>query len=524
MTKRMLNILSRQWVRVGLPLLILAMLASACKEEENIPAPIFPNMLTLQGKAGDVLDLAFHVEGVRTQWELSSSKPTWCRLSGEGQKDLPSVIGMGSQGKVQVHIQTDQMEDGEFSKAELTLYAAGQSQVIATVIRTNEKMQVQVYQDKLFIPEGGTILIGSEGTGTFHITTEQGIPNLQHSNWFDVALEEGIYTLTLHEDRSMKYAIPAEEGFVEFSWKVGEGHRYLVAFKGMDEKTIHVTGYTYQPEGLNVTYHMSPYNWNVTEDGRRMSAVRPNGDIVEVQDVMQVQVEALNDDVVFAQLMNEEFSTLNGKEFFHITQKEGEVNITVDALPANVNQRKAAIYAFPSAQWAEMKTMTADKDDDFSTNAIFSFVQQRESNGFEIEYYNWSTYEMENVEVNTTISSIILERVKLWEAAASIIYLANITHIPANQFTNCRALTVAALMKSDEWDSGTTERNYALIDLTTGEDMVSNKQFSVDPGLNDINMWQFDMAIPATHTSPLLLVIYDHQDRTKVVKALVIEN
>jgi len=506
--------------------LSLTIFVVACKEEENAPQVTFPEAQSLELMPGSQSTLNFTVSG--GYWELYSNQPVWCRLSYDVQINQASVSGEEGSVTVQVFATDDLASFSESTTCNLVLNVAGQTKNLCTVTRKAYTSIFSLWQDQELLEPGTLLQLSYEGETSLRIENNFGTPVVQSSDWLEVSSDgAGSYTLSLDANRSRKY--PIYDGYITFlaDQIASVEYRYPVAFPGMDPEKIKITGYQYQPAGQNEVYTIPAYGWQVSSDGHTMTYVRPNGDVVVVPGTLSVTADALNDELVFAVFSDNRFVPVYGTEFYHIVQQQSNIYISVDALPDQVPSRSVSLYAFSAKQWESLANNIIDDESFYSPNALFSFSQQTEATGFEIEYYHWTDYEIYQLGVERGAEADVKSLIRMQEPCVDdgAIFTTHTAEVPVNAYTGNKALTVGILYNAETWNNATADvLNYRLIDLSTGADVANTDGYTLDAGLSQAGKWQFDLGFPGTLAQPLLLVIYDSSDRTQVLKALVIDN
>lgn len=506
--------------------LSLVFFVVACKEEENDPPVVFPEVQSLELSPSSQSALNFTVSG--GYWELYSDQPVWCRLSYDVQINQASVSGGEGNVAVQVLVTDDLASFTESTACNLVLNVAGQTKNLCTVTRKAYTAIFSLWQDQELLEPGTLLQLSYEGETSFRIENNFGTPVVQSSDWLEVSSDgAGSYTLSLDANHSRKY--PINDGYLTFSsdYIAGVEYRYPVAFPGMDPEKVKITGYQYQPAGQNEIYTIPAYGWQVSADGKTLIYVRANGDVVEVPGTLSVTADALNDELVFAAFADNCFVPVDGTEFYHIVQHQSNISITVDALPDQVLSRSVSLYAFSAKRWESLANKTIDEETLYSPNALFAFTQQVASEGFEVEYYHWTDYEIYQLGVERGAEADVKSLIRMQEPAVAdgTIFTTHTAVVPVNAYTGNKALTVGILYDAETWNNATADvLNYRLIDLSTGADVANTDGYTLDAGLSQAGKWQFDLGFPGSLAQPLLLVIYDSSDRTQVLKALVIDN
>jgi hypothetical protein len=146
----MKKLISRYWL--VLVALVSVTLFTACSSDDDAVNPVFPQVQTIAGAAGDVKEFSFDAN---QNWSLSSNQ-IWCKISkveaqNENQEEAkaavkPGFVLNGAAGKqtIQVTI-TDDDASKDLSVAQLNLKMGGQEVTIAEIQRSAEGYDLKVY-------------------------------------------------------------------------------------------------------------------------------------------------------------------------------------------------------------------------------------------------------------------------------------------------------------------------------------------------------------------------------------------
>ena len=285
----MKKLISRYWL--VLMALVSVTLFTACSSDDDAVNPVFPQVQTIAGAAGDVKEFSFDAN---QNWSLSSNQ-IWCKISkveaqNENQEEAkaavkPGFVLNGAAGKqtIQVTI-TDDDASKDLSIAQLNLKMGGQEVTIAEIQRSAEGYDLKVY-DELGndITETG-IIVGYKnvaGQPIYNKFTVKSTYRFAVTNtpaW--VELEGGFLVGTPNNEvvggaafkdgqgLSAKYVIAKEDNYtITFASEDGKAAVTVpVMYNGMTTNTMDVTYPTVSPWAV----------WNVSMDGQaRLPMILP---------------------------------------------------------------------------------------------------------------------------------------------------------------------------------------------------------------------------------------------------------
>ena len=121
----MKTLISKYWL--VLMALVSVTLFTACSSDDDAVTPVFPQVQTIAGAAGDELDFTFDAN---ENWSLASSA-IWCKLA-QGENDAFVLNGTAGKQTIKVKITADDACK-DMSVAQLFLNMGGQKVAIAEV-------------------------------------------------------------------------------------------------------------------------------------------------------------------------------------------------------------------------------------------------------------------------------------------------------------------------------------------------------------------------------------------------------
>ena len=271
----MKKLISRYWL--VLVALVSVTLFTACSSDDDAVNPVFPQVQTIAGAAGDVKEFSFDAN---QNWSLSSNQ-IWCKISkveaqNENQEEAkaavkPGFVLNGAAGKqtIQVTI-TDDDASKDMSVAQLNLKMGGQEVTIAEIQRSAEGYDLKVYdaagED---ITETG-ITVGYNTYTKFTVKSNFRFAVTNTPSWVD--LEGGFMVGTPNKEVEGGVAFKENQG-VSAKYAIAKDGNYTITFTSEDGKaavTIPVIYNGMTTSTMDVTYPTSSQwaVWNVSLDGK----------------------------------------------------------------------------------------------------------------------------------------------------------------------------------------------------------------------------------------------------------------
>lgn len=134
----MKTLISKYWL--VLMALVSVTLFTACSSDDDAVTPVFPQVQTIAGEAGEVKEFTFEAN---ESWSLSSDK-IWCKLVQGEKADAFVLNGTAGKQTIKVKITADDASK-ELSVAQLFLSMGGQKVAIAEVTRSAAGYKLQVF-------------------------------------------------------------------------------------------------------------------------------------------------------------------------------------------------------------------------------------------------------------------------------------------------------------------------------------------------------------------------------------------
>ena len=511
----MKTLISKYWL--VLMALVSVTLFTACSSDDDAVTPVFPQVQTIAGEAGEVKEFTFEAN---ESWSLSSDK-IWCKLV-QGEKTDAFVLN-GTAGKqtIKFKITADEASN-DMSVAQLFLSMGGQKVAIAEVKRSAAGYDLKVYdatgED---ITETG-ITVGYNVYTKFTVKSNYRFAVTNTPAWVD--LEGGFLVGTPNKDAvggvsfkenqgvSAKYAIKDGNYTITFTSEDGKAAKTVpVIFEGMPENMMEIT----HP---NEKYASEWNVWNVSLDGKvfTQNGSKLNGGETNdftFHNFVPFTLKTLDDAyqlVVFEKTKNGLFEDQTGA--VKLQGEKGNVKLTIE--PLNSGNRTFVVYALPQAIY---KTLENGLDDmlennytdvkiDYNNCFLMEVVQKETSPSADdqsaaptIKKNNWL-----DVECTKDVNGMYKE-----VASSFLNYNGDEIYIASAEVGS--SLTVNPNIK--DWKPTTMmETGYLYMIGSDGQEIVP------EPGMDENENWTFSFRLP--DTAPVFMAFQDHG---KVVKVLVVE-
>lgn len=271
----MKTLISKYWL--VLMALVSVTLFTACSSDDDAVTPVFPQVQTIAGEAGEVKEFTFEAN---ESWSLSSNQ-IWCKISkveaqNENQEEAkaavkPGFVLNGAAGKQTIQITiTDDDASKDLSVAQLNLKMGGQEVTIAEIQRSAEGYDLKVYdatgED---ITETG-ITVGYNVYNKFTVKSNYRFAVTNTPAWVD--LEGGFLVGTPNKDAVGGVSFKENQG-VSAKYAIAKDGNYTITFTSEDGKaavTIPVIYNGMTTSTMDVTYPTSSRwaVWNVSLDGK----------------------------------------------------------------------------------------------------------------------------------------------------------------------------------------------------------------------------------------------------------------
>ena len=508
----MKTLISKYWL--VLMALVSVTLFTACSSDDDAVTPVFPQVQTIAGEAGEVKEFTFEAN---ESWSLSSDK-IWCKLV-QGEKADAFVLN-GTAGKQTIKVKiTDDDASNDMSVAQLFLNMGGQKVAIAEVKRSAAGYDLKVYDaDGNDITKTG-ITVGYNVYTKFTVKSNYRFAVTNTPAWVD--LEGGFLIGTPNKDAVGGVAFKENQG-VSAKYAIAKDGNYTITFTSEDGKaavTIPVIYNGMTTSTMDVTYPTSSQwaVWNVSLDGKVFTQ---NGSSLNGGDTndftfynfVPFTLKTLDDDyqlVVFESKENGLFEDTSGA--VKLQGEKGDVKLTIDALSSG--SREFLVYALPQSVYA-----TFDNGLDEMLENNFTTVKSDYDRYFLMDVVQKETSSAADQSAAPTIlkmNYLPVECKKDKSKYGSIIsgtFGYNGDEIYVAQSEVGSSLTVNPNIK--DWDPTTMmETGYLTVKDFSGNDVYA------EPSMDENNNWVFFVNVPAA--TPMFMVF---KDNGTPVKVLVVES
>lgn len=384
----MKTLISKYWL--VLMALVSVTLFTACSSDDDAVTPVFPQVQTIAGEAGEVKEFTFEAN---ESWSLSSDK-IWCKLVQGEKADAFVLNGTAGKQTIKVKITADDASK-ELSVAQLFLSMGGQKVAIAEVKRSAADHILKVYDAAgNDITETG-ITVGYNVYTKFTVKSNYRFAVTNTPAWVD--LEGGFLVGTPNKDAVGGVSFKENQG-VSAKYAIAKDGNYTITFTSEDGKAAATVPVIYNgmtTSTMDVTYPTSSQwaVWNVSLDGKVFTQ---NGSSLNGGDTndftfynfVPFTLKTLGDAyqlVVFKKKedgLREETSGV-----VKLQGEKGDVKLTIDALSSG--SREFLVYALPQSVYAtfdngldemlEEDFMTVKSD--YDRYFLMDVVQKEEKKG-----------------------------------------------------------------------------------------------------------------------------------------------
>lgn len=367
----MKTLISKYWL--VLMALVSVTLFTACSSDDDAVTPVFPQVQTIAGEAGEVKEFTFEAN---ESWSLSSDK-IWCKLVQGEKADAFVLNGTAGKQTIKVKITADDASK-ELSVAQLFLSMGGQKVAIAEVTRSAAGYKLQVFDaagndiTETGITVGYKDLAEQPIYNKFTVKSNYRFAVTNTPAWVD--LEGGFMVGTPNKDAvggvsfkenqgvSAKYAIAKDGNYtITFTSEDGKAAKTVpVIFEGMPEDMMEIT----HP---NDDKFVSKWNvWNVSLDGKVFTQNGSSLNGGETNDFtfhnfVPFTLKTLDDAyqlVVFEKTKNGLLEDQSGA--VKLQGEKGNVKLTIE--PLSSGSRTFVVYALPQAKYKELENGNGPDD------------------------------------------------------------------------------------------------------------------------------------------------------------------
>lgn len=355
--------------------LVSVTLFTACSsDDDDAVNPVFPQVQTIAGAAGDELDFTFDAN---ENWSLASSA-IWCKLV-QGENDAFVLNGTAGKQTIKVKITADDASK-DMSVAQLFLTMGGQKVAIAEVKRSAAGYELKVYDElgnditETGITVGYKDIAGQPIYNKFSVKANYRFAVTNTPAW--VELEGGFLVGTPNQPAVGGASFKENQG-VSAKYAIAKEANYTVTFSSEDGKaavTVPVIYNGMTTNTMDVTYPTASQwaVWNVSLDGKvfTQNGSSLNGETTNAftfHNFVPFTLKTFGDAyqlVVFENKENGLFE--DGTGAVKLQGEKGDVKLTV--APLGSGSREFLVYALPQSVFESLENgLDGMLEDDFMT-------------------------------------------------------------------------------------------------------------------------------------------------------------
>ena len=356
--------------------LVSVTLFTACSsDDDDAVNPVFPQVQTIAGAAGDELDFTFDAN---ENWSLASSA-IWCKLVQGENADAFVLNGTAGKQTIKVKITADDASK-DMSVAQLFLTMGGQKVAIAEVKRSAAGYELKVYDElgnditETGITVGYKDIAGQPIYNKFSVKANYRFAVTNTPAW--VELEGGFLVGTPNQPAVGGASFKENQG-VSAKYAIAKEANYTVTFSSEDGKaavTVPVIYNGMTTNTMDVTYPTASQwaVWNVSLDGKvfTQNGSSLNGETTNAftfHNFVPFTLKTFGDAyqlVVFENKENGLFE--DGTDAVKLQGEKGDVKLTV--APLGSGSREFLVYALPQSVFESLENgLDGMLEDDFMT-------------------------------------------------------------------------------------------------------------------------------------------------------------
>ena len=356
--------------------LVSVTLFTACSsDDDDAVNPVFPQVQTIAGAAGDELDFTFDAN---ENWSLASSA-IWCKLVQGENADAFVLNGTAGKQTIKVKITADDASK-DMSVAQLFLTMGGQKVAIAEVKRSAAGYELKVYDElgnditETGITVGYKDIAGQPIYNKFSVKANYRFAVTNTPAW--VELEGGFLVGTPNQPAVGGASFKENQG-VSAKYAIAKEANYTVTFSSEDGKaavTVPVIYNGMTTNTMDVTYPTASQwaVWNVSLDGKvfTQNGSSLNGETTNAftfHNFVPFTLKTFGDAyqlVVFDNTENGLFE--DGTGAVKLQGEKGDVKLTV--APLGSGSREFLVYALPQSVFESLENgLDGMLEDDFMT-------------------------------------------------------------------------------------------------------------------------------------------------------------
>ena len=369
----MKKMISKYWL-VLMALVSVTLFTACSSDDDDAVNPVFPQVQTIAGAAGDELDFTFDAN---ENWSLASSA-IWCKLV-QGENDAFVLNGTAGKQTIKVKITADDASK-DMSVAQLFLTMGGQKVAIAEVKRSAAGYELKVYDElgnditETGITVGYKDIAGQPIYNEFSVKANYRFAVTNTPAW--VELEGGFLVGTPNKPAVGGASFKENQG-VSAKYAIAKEANYTVTFSSEDGKaavTVPVIYNGMTTNTMDVTYPTASQwaVWNVSLDGKvfTQNGSSLNGETTNAftfHNFVPFTLKTFGDAyqlVVFENKENGLFE--DGTGAVKLQGEKGDVKLTV--APLGSGSREFLVYALPQSVFESLENgLDGMLEDDFKT-------------------------------------------------------------------------------------------------------------------------------------------------------------
>ena len=370
----MKTLISKYWL-VLMALVSVTLFTACSSDDDDAVNPVFPQVQTIAGAAGDELDFTFDAN---ENWSLASSA-IWCKLVQGENADAFVLNGTAGKQTLKVKITADDASK-DMSVAQLFLTMGGQKVAIAEVKRSAAGYELKVYDElgnditETGITVGYKDIAGQPIYNKFSVKANYRFAVTNTPAW--VELEGGFLVGTPNQPAVGGAAFKENQG-VSAKYAIAKDANYTVTFSSEDGKaavTVPVIYNGMTTNTMDVTYPTASQwaVWNVSLDGKvfTQNGSSLNGETTNAftfHNFVPFTLKTFGDAyqlVVFENKENGLFE--DGTGAVKLQGEKGDVKLTV--APLGSGSREFLVYALPQSVFESLENgLDGMLEDDFMT-------------------------------------------------------------------------------------------------------------------------------------------------------------
>ena len=370
----MKKLISKYWL-VLMALVSVTLFTACSSDDDDAVNPVFPQVQTIAGAAGDELDFTFDAN---ENWSLASSA-IWCKLAQGENADAFVLNGTAGKQTIKVKITADDASK-DMSVAQLFLTMGGQKVAIAEVKRSAAGYELKVYDElgnditETGITVGYKDIAGQPIYNKFSVKANYRFAVTNTPAW--VELEGGFLVGTPNQPAVGGASFKENQG-VSAKYAIAKEANYTVTFSSEDGKaavTVPVIYNGMTTNTMDVTYPTASQwaVWNVSLDGKvfTQNGSSLNGETTNAftfHNFVPFTLKTFGDAyqlVVFENKENGLFE--DGTGAVKLQGEKGAVKLTV--APLGSGSREFLVYALPQSVFESLENgLDGMLEDDFMT-------------------------------------------------------------------------------------------------------------------------------------------------------------